>query len=146
MFGLLFNYMSTRSIMYGTAVVNTSLYVRVFGSCFHRDFGCRMSYLIAIGRVGMNNRFRDNRNTFEQKVERLISLISRAVGLPSLARKARKYLVNPPDLTALPAVQMFDVEKVYCCHGPIALYSCNAAMYCQHCMCNNSQQCRERKR
>lgn len=38
--------------------------------------------------------FSDNRNTFEQKLERLISLISRDVGLPSLARKAFKFLVR----------------------------------------------------
>ena len=54
----------------------------------------------------------DNRNTFEQKMERLISLISRAVGLPSLARKAFKYLVNKPNIADLPNVQVFDVEKV----------------------------------
>lgn len=54
----------------------------------------------------------DNRNTFEQKIERLISLISRAVGLPSLARKAHKYLVDKPDISVLPNVQEFFVEKV----------------------------------
>ena len=54
----------------------------------------------------------DNRNTFEQKMERLISLISMAVGLPSLARKAYKYLVKKPSITELPNVQVFDVEKV----------------------------------
>lgn len=79
----------------------------------------------------------DNRNTFEQKMERLISLISRAVGLPSLARKAYKYLVKKviwmerkrrtdcmcclyphcvlyvqPLMEQLPNCQVFDVEKV----------------------------------
>lgn len=54
----------------------------------------------------------DNRNTFEQKIERLISLISMQVGLPSLARKAHKYLIHPPDVTTLPGVEVFDVEKI----------------------------------
>lgn len=54
----------------------------------------------------------DNRNTFEQKIERLISLISMQVGLPSLARKAFKYLIRRPDISQLPGVEVFDVEKI----------------------------------
>jgi len=54
----------------------------------------------------------DNRNTFEQKIERLISLISMQVGLPSLARKAHKCLIQRPDISALPGVEVFDVEKI----------------------------------
>lgn len=56
----------------------------------------------------------DNKiKSFEQKLEELIAAVAQSVGLPSLRRRAHKYrLLQPPDLSLLPNVQTFDVEKI----------------------------------
>jgi len=57
----------------------------------------------------------DNKNnkSFERKLEELIAAVAQRVGLPSLRRRAHKYrLLQPPDLSLLPNVQTFDVEKI----------------------------------
>ena len=55
---------------------------------------------------------RDNR-TFERKMELLVQMLSNFVGLPSLTRRSHKYpLLTPPDISQLPNVQIFTVEKI----------------------------------
>lgn len=57
----------------------------------------------------------DNRNgrAFERKLELLVSMLSAYVGLPSTARRSHKYeLLKEPDLSLLPNVQVFEVEKI----------------------------------
>ena len=57
----------------------------------------------------------DNRNgrAFERKMELLVSMLAGYVGLPSIARMSHKYeLKSVPDLSLLPNVQVFDVEKI----------------------------------
>jgi predicted ATPase len=60
----------------------------------------------------------DNSTDFEGKMNRLVDVISKIVGLPSnLKRRSAKFLLRgKPDLSAFPAeigFQIFEVEKVY---------------------------------
>lgn len=58
----------------------------------------------------------DNQNSksFDHKLERLISVISTYIGLPSLTRRSHKFvLAGPPDFSLLPfEMHVFEVEKV----------------------------------
>ena len=57
----------------------------------------------------------DNRKqrAFERKMELLVSMMSGYVGLPSLTRRSYKYSLNTrPDLSSIPGLQEFDVEKI----------------------------------
>ncbi len=57
----------------------------------------------------------DNRKqrAFERKMELLVSMLSGYVGLPSTTRRSYKYNLNTaPDLSKVPGLQMFDVEKI----------------------------------
>lgn len=58
---------------------------------------------------------RDNRNgrSFDSKLEYLVSSIAGMVGLPAVGRKSRKFtILEPFDVSLLPNVQIFDVEKI----------------------------------
>jgi predicted ATPase len=60
----------------------------------------------------------DNSNgkSFEKKLEQLISTLSSYVGLPSLTKRSKKFLIEPLDLDQLKALgvmyEMFVVEKI----------------------------------
>lgn len=55
----------------------------------------------------------ENNKTFEKKLEELTSAIAQRVGLPLTNKRARKYLLDHlPDISSLPNVQIFDVEKI----------------------------------
>ena len=57
----------------------------------------------------------DNRKhrAFERKMELLVSMLSGFVGLPSLTRRSYKYeLKTAPDLSKIPNLLVFDVEKI----------------------------------
>jgi len=60
----------------------------------------------------------DNSTLFEEKMARLVDVLSKIVGLPSnLTRRSAKFLLKgEPDISKFPtdmAFQMFEVEKVY---------------------------------
>ena len=65
--------------------------------------------------------FRNGRS-FERKMEQLVSMVAERVGLPSLTRRRHKFVLNaPPDLSSVPGIQVFDVEKIMLAEGVGAL-------------------------